>query len=143
MFWLSAGVPMTDRSNGMNSEKRKRRNMYSSDEDQDGSYDAYFSEERYRAMLGEHVQKYKKSLKSNNLPASTSSRNGVSGMKSSFGSKEHKLGNGRPGGAHMIETLSQNLGNYRATNFAPVYGMDRFVFSKVLGGWIYVLELVL
>ncbi|KAJ0610992.1 putative DNA helicase [Helianthus annuus] len=70
------GVPMTDRNNGMMLEKRKRRSTYSSDEDQDGSYDEYVSEERYRAMLGEHVHKYKRRHKHNNLPASTSTRNG-------------------------------------------------------------------
>ncbi|XP_024964128.1 DNA helicase INO80 isoform X3 [Cynara cardunculus var. scolymus] len=118
---------MTDRSNGMMSEKRKRRNMYSSDEDQDDISDTYFSEEQYRAMLGEHVHKYKRRHKSNNLPTSASNRNGTSGMKNSLGSKDHKIVNGRSGGARKIETIPQNLGHYKEADFAPEYGMDRSV----------------
>ncbi|KAL4587468.1 hypothetical protein LXL04_000339 [Taraxacum kok-saghyz] len=111
----SRGGPMTDRSNGMMLEKRKRRNTntYSSDEDQEGSYDTYFSEEQYRAMLGEHVHKYKRRHKSNNLPSSASTRNGMSGMKTSHGSKDHKSINGRPRGAH------------KESDFAADYGMER------------------
>ncbi|XP_024964126.1 DNA helicase INO80 isoform X2 [Cynara cardunculus var. scolymus] len=123
----SRGGPMTDRSNGMMSEKRKRRNMYSSDEDQDDISDTYFSEEQYRAMLGEHVHKYKRRHKSNNLPTSASNRNGTSGMKNSLGSKDHKIVNGRSGGARKIETIPQNLGHYKEADFAPEYGMDRSV----------------
>ncbi|GJX30809.1 DNA helicase INO80 isoform X3 [Tanacetum coccineum] len=63
---------MTERSNVTSSEKRKRQNVYSSDEDADGGYDAYITEERYRAMLGEHVKKYKRRHMSNSLSASGS-----------------------------------------------------------------------
>lgn len=107
---------MTDRSNGMMLEKRKRRNTYSSDEDHEGSYDTYFSEEQYRAMLGEHVHKYKRRHKSNNLPASASTRNGMSGMEIiSHGSKDHKSLNGRSRGGH------------KEAGFAAEYNMERFV----------------
>lgn len=122
---------MTDRSNGMMLEKRKRQNTYSSDDDlEDGSYDAYFTEERYRAMLGEHVHKYKRRHKTNNLPATGSTRNGT-GMKNSFGSKEHKLGNGRPGALNKIKAIAQNPGHYKEADFAPEYGMDRFVLFEI------------
>ena len=63
---------MTERSNVMNLEKRKRENVYSSDKDQDSGYDAYITEERYRGMLGEHVKKYKRRHMSNNQSASAS-----------------------------------------------------------------------
>ncbi|XP_071720212.1 chromatin-remodeling ATPase INO80-like [Rutidosis leptorrhynchoides] len=127
----SRGVQMMDRNNGIMLEKRKRRNSYSSDEDQpNGSYDAYFTEERYRAMLGEHVHKYKRRHKTNNSPATASTRNGA-GMKNNFGSKEHKLqlGNGRHGGSHKIEAIPQNLGHYKGADFAPEYGVDRSVYE--------------
>ncbi|KAI3526049.1 hypothetical protein L1887_05212 [Cichorium endivia] len=113
----SRGGPMTDRSNGMMMEKRKRRNTYSSDEDQEGSYDTYFSEEQYRAMLGEHVHKYKRRHKSNNLPA----------MKTSLGSKDHKSLNGRPRGTHKIEKVPHNQGHYKEADFASDYAIDRSV----------------
>ncbi|XP_023741476.1 chromatin-remodeling ATPase INO80 isoform X1 [Lactuca sativa] len=112
----SRGGPMTDRSNGMMLEKRKRRNTYSSDEDHEGSYDTYFSEEQYRAMLGEHVHKYKRRHKSNNLPASASTRNGMSGMEIiSHGSKDHKSLNGRSRGGH------------KEAGFAAEYNMERSI----------------
>lgn len=126
LILVLAGVQMTDRNNGMMLDKRKRRNMYSSDEEQDGSYDEYFSEERYRAMLGEHVHKYKRRHKNNNLPSSGSTRNGMLGHKGSIGSKDHKLGNGRAG-AHKIEMVPHNVGHYKDANFSPEYGLDRFV----------------
>ncbi|XP_076955078.1 chromatin-remodeling ATPase INO80-like [Bidens hawaiensis] len=121
------GVAMTGRNNGMMLEKRKRRNTYSSDEDQDGNYDEYVSEERYRAMLGEHAHKYKRRHKHNNLP-SASTRNGMFGSKSSVGSKDHKLGNGRPG-SHKIETVPQYVGHYKDADFSPEYGLDRSVYE--------------
>nr|XP_043609117.1 chromatin-remodeling ATPase INO80 [Erigeron canadensis] len=117
----SRGVPMTERSNGMMFEKRKRRNPYSSDEEQeDGSYDTYVTEERYRAMLGEHVHKYKRRHKSSNFPATASTRNG---------SGNHKIGNGRPVGTHKIEMIPQNLGHYKESVFAPESAMDRSVYE--------------
>ncbi|KVH16672.1 DBINO domain-containing protein [Cynara cardunculus var. scolymus] len=97
-----------DRCNGILLEKRKRRNVYSCDEDQNGGYSTYISEERYRAMLGEHVHKYKK-RHNNNLTSAPSIGNRMSDMKSSLGLKDHK-------GAHKIETTS----NYR---IPPTYEM--------------------
>ncbi|XP_024964057.1 DNA helicase INO80-like [Cynara cardunculus var. scolymus] len=90
-----------DRCNGILLEKRKRRNVYSCDEDQNGGYSTYISEERYRAMLGEHVHKYKK-RHNNNLTSAPSIGNRMSDMKSSLGLKDHK-------GAHKIETTSKFL----------------------------------
>ncbi|PWA92794.1 SNF2-related, N-terminal domain-containing protein [Artemisia annua] len=98
----SRGVVMTERSNVMNLEKRKRENVYSSDEDRDGGYDAYITEERYRAMLSEHVKKYKRRHMSNNPSASGSGRNG------------------RPGGRVKIETYSTEYGMNRSV-YEPTY----------------------
>ncbi|KAC9819661.1 hypothetical protein E3N88_45209 [Mikania micrantha] len=119
----SRGGPMTDQSNGMMLEKRKRRNTYSSDEDQDGSYDEYFSEERYRAMLGEHVHKYKRRElrdKHNNLPSSASTQNGMFGNPGGNGSKDRKLGNGRLG-AQKIGMVPQSAGHYKETDLSLDY----------------------
>ncbi|KAI3760684.1 hypothetical protein L1987_51082 [Smallanthus sonchifolius] len=114
-----------DQSNGMMSEKKRKGSMYSSDEDQDGGYRTYVSEERYRAMLGEHVNKYKKKRNNSNNNFSTmslaSTYNGVSEVKSSLGSKDRK-------GAHKIETasnfLTQKQGNYEV-DISPHFNMNR------------------
>ncbi|KAA8518116.1 hypothetical protein F0562_015590 [Nyssa sinensis] len=129
----SRGGTMADCSNGIMSErelvrKKKRRNTYSSDEDEDGSYSTRISEERYRAMLGEHIQKYKRRLNnSSSSPAST--RIGMPVQKSSLGSKGRKLGNEHRGGLHEIESTSDfltdvnphKLGNYHEADVALEY----------------------
>ncbi|XP_059668388.1 chromatin-remodeling ATPase INO80 isoform X2 [Cornus florida] len=131
---------MADRSNGIVSErelsfakkKKKKRSTYSSDEDEDVSYNTRISEERYRAMLGEHIQKYKRRLNSSSsTPAST--RIGMPAQKSNLGSKVRKLGNEHRGGLHEIETTSdfltdispQRMANNCDADFAPEYGADR------------------
>uniref|UniRef100_A0A5B7AT52 Chromatin-remodeling ATPase INO80 n=1 Tax=Davidia involucrata TaxID=16924 RepID=A0A5B7AT52_DAVIN len=135
----SRGVAMADGSNGIMSQrelsagkKKKRRNTYSSDEDEDHSYSTHISEERYRAMLGEHIQKYKRRLNnSSSSPAST--RIGMPVQKISSGSKARKLGNEHRGGLHDIETgpefltsiTPQKSGNYHEANVALGYGADR------------------
>lgn len=138
----SQGGAMAERSNGMMSErdlnlaKKKRRNVYSSDEEEDGSYGAYISEERYRAMLGEHIQKYKRRL--NNASATpASTRIGMPATKGGLGSKERKLGNEHRGGSHKIEPTDfltdvtpQKPGNYHVADFAPHYGADRSVYES-------------
>ncbi|KAJ9565383.1 hypothetical protein OSB04_001349 [Centaurea solstitialis] len=108
------------------SEKRKRRNVYSSDEDQDGGYSTYISEERYRAMLGDHVHKYKRRPHNNNLTNPAPIGNGMSDIKNNLGLKDRK-------GAHKIETASnflpdsitQKLGNFNEAAFSPRFNIDR------------------
>ncbi|KAK9289646.1 hypothetical protein L1049_007804 [Liquidambar formosana] len=66
----SQGGAMVNHGNGIMSErelillKKKRRSHFEStnseDEDEGGNYGAHISEEWYRSMLGEHVQKYKR-----------------------------------------------------------------------------------
>ncbi|KAJ0699931.1 putative DNA helicase chromatin remodeling SNF2 family [Helianthus annuus] len=86
---------------GVMSEKKRTRSVYDSDEDHHGGYATYIAEERYRAMLGEHVNKYKKrhSNSNNSLP-----------------SKDRKQ-------AHKIETAS-NFGNYEV-DVSPSFDMNR------------------
>uniref|UniRef100_A0A5B7AP69 Chromatin-remodeling ATPase INO80 n=1 Tax=Davidia involucrata TaxID=16924 RepID=A0A5B7AP69_DAVIN len=135
----SRGGTMADCSNGIMSKrelnlvKKKRRNAYSSDEDEDGSYSTRISEEHYRAMLGEHIQKYKRRLNnSSSSPAST--RIGMPVQKSSLGSKVRKLGNEHSGGLHEIESTSdflnditpQKLGNYHEADVALEYDRSNY-----------------
>lgn len=115
----------------LNLVKKKRRKAYSSDEE-DGSYSAYISEDRYRAMLGEHIQKYKRRV--NNASASpASNQTGMPAIKGGLGSKECKLGNEHRGGSHKIEptdfltdVIPQKPVNYHVPEFAPHYSTDRF-----------------
>lgn len=115
--------------------KKKRRTSYSSDKEGDGDrgYNTHISEERYRAMLGEHVQKYKRRLgNSSASPAAT--RNGMPAMRSGGGSRDQKSTNDHRGGAHRLDSASdcfnnstQKLGNHIQSDFPGPYGGDRFV----------------
>ncbi|KAK6127289.1 hypothetical protein DH2020_038952 [Rehmannia glutinosa] len=122
--------------NGIMSEralkKKKRRSGGSSDEEETGSYSPYISEERYRAMLGDHIQKYKRRLNySSQSPASA--RAGTMVMKNNVGLKDHKLTNDSRGGLHKLESTSdflngsnsQKLGNYPEADFGLQYGAAR------------------
>ncbi|XP_052173015.1 chromatin-remodeling ATPase INO80 isoform X2 [Diospyros lotus] len=130
---------MGSRSNGVMSKrdlklaKKKRGNRYSSDEDEDSSYAVHITEEKYRAMLGEHIQKYKRRL--NNSSASAASAR--IGTKSS--SKGRKSGTEHRGGLHETETSDfindvspQKLGNYHEVDFAPEYAIDRSIYEPAL-----------
>ncbi|KAL2483050.1 DNA helicase INO80 [Forsythia ovata] len=128
-------------SNGIMSErglKKKRRSFNSSDEDEARSYSTHITEERYRAMLGEHIQKYKRRLNnSSQSPAST--RTGTPVTKSSLGSKDQKLANDHRG-LHKLESTpdflnnanSQKLGNYHESEFGLQYGAVRPNYEPAL-----------
>ncbi|PSS15691.1 DNA helicase [Actinidia chinensis var. chinensis] len=124
----SQGGAMEDRSNGVMSKyelslaKKKRRNVYSSEDEEESSFGAHITEERYRAMLGEHIQKYKRRINNSSAsPAST--RIGMPTVKSS--SKGRR--------SYEIETTSdfpnnvgpQKLGNFPEADFAPEHGIAR------------------
>ncbi|KAL6534641.1 putative DNA helicase ino80 [Orobanche gracilis] len=122
--------------NGIMSErssKKKRRGAHSSDEEETGSYNPFISEERYRAMLGDHIQKYKRRKNySSQSPAST--RTGSTGMKNSMGPKDQKLTSDTRGGLHKLDSTldfinssnsSQKLGNYPEAGFGLQYAAAR------------------
>ncbi|KAK9065708.1 hypothetical protein SSX86_015109 [Deinandra increscens subsp. villosa] len=117
-------------TNGMMSEKKRKRGVYGSDEDQDGGYCTYISEERYRAMLGEHVNKYKKrhNNSSNNLSTPVSTYNGVSEMRSSLGSKDRKRAKKIETGSNFLSgsITQKQQGNYEI-DISPHFNMNRFV----------------
>ncbi|KAL3534402.1 hypothetical protein ACH5RR_002863 [Cinchona calisaya] len=132
----SQGGAMGEHSNGIMSGrelKKKRRSGYSSDE-QDGSYSNHISEEHYRAMLGEHIQKYKRRVK-NSSPGPASMRAGVLVAKNSVGFKDQKGPNYQLGGSQRFESTSdflnvnhsQKLGNFHGSDYTPKYATDRLV----------------
>ncbi|GFY96189.1 DNA helicase INO80-like protein [Actinidia rufa] len=129
---VTLGGAMEDRSNGVMSKKelslakKKRRNVYSSEDEEESSFGAHITEERYRAMLGEHIQKYKRRLNNSSAsPAST--RIGMPTVKSS--SKGRR--------SYEIETASdfpnnvgpQKLGNFPEADFAPEHGIARTIYE--------------
>lgn len=113
----SQGGAMANYGNGTMSErdlslaKRKKRSNNSDGEEGDGYYGTRITEERYRTMLGEHIQKYKRRFKdSSSSPAPAPPRVGISVPKSSLGnSKTRKLGNEQRGGWHDVDTTSEWL----------------------------------
>lgn len=114
--------------------RRKRRTSYSSDEDgdRDRAYSTYISEEKYRTMLGEHVQKYKRRL-TNSSASPAATHNGVPVIKGGGGSRDQKSTNDHRGGALRLASTSeffnnstQSLGNHIQSDFPGLYGGDRF-----------------
>lgn len=70
-----------------------RRDADSNDGYDEEDYGTHISEERYRSMLGEHIQKYRRVRFKETLSRGAPSPVGVSGPKRSVGSKGRKLGN--------------------------------------------------
>ncbi|EYU20766.1 hypothetical protein ABFS82_11G010600 [Erythranthe guttata] len=112
--------------------KKKRRGAYSSEEEETGSYSPYISEERYRAMLGDHIQKYKRRQNyTSQSPAPT--RTGTTTMKNSVVLKDHKLTNDNRGLLHKFESTSdypnnsnsQKFGGYPEPDLGLQYGASR------------------
>ncbi|XP_041024464.1 chromatin-remodeling ATPase INO80-like isoform X1 [Juglans microcarpa x Juglans regia] len=124
--------PMRERE----SIKRRKRSENSDDEDEESYYGTRVTEDRYRSMLGEHVQKYKRRVKDSSAsPAPT--RMGVPLPRSNLGSKARKLGNEHRGGFNEVETISdwlndinrQKQENYHETDFAPLNGSERTTYE--------------
>ncbi|CAN4089861.1 unnamed protein product [Withania somnifera] len=136
----SPGGATGNQSNGIMSGrelKKKRRTSYSSDEDgdRDRAYSTYISEEKYRTMLGEHIQKYKRRLgNSSASPAAT--RNGVPMMRSGGGSRDQKSTNDHRGGMLRLGSASdffsnstQGFGYHFQSDFAGPYGGNRSIYE--------------
>lgn len=141
-LWLVACVGgatgnglMPDRE--LNSVKKRRRSQNSDYEDEDSYYRTHITEERYRSMLGEHIQKYKRRFKdSSSSPAPT--QMGIPVPKGNKGLKSRKLANEQRGGFYDMETTSEWLndsntqkpGNHHDADFAPQSGTNRFAFTS-------------
>lgn len=115
---------------GLSSSKKKRLNNFSSDEEEDNTHRVHITEDRYRAMLGEHMLKYKRrGTNSSASPASTpmmvpapksgskSRKSGVDHRKYDVDTKHGYLNNNSP-------LMS---GNYCENNFVPKYGINRSI----------------
>ncbi|KAJ8899032.1 hypothetical protein K2173_008857 [Erythroxylum novogranatense] len=113
----SQGGAMTNCSNGKMSERelnlsnRKRWSNNSDGEEEEGYHRTHMTEERYRSMLGEHIQKYKRRYKdTSSSPAPPPLRMGGHGSKSMLGSfKTRKLGYEQRGSVYDAETTSEWL----------------------------------
>lgn len=125
---------MSDRE--LNSVKKRRQSQNSDYEEDDSYYGSHITEEKYRSMLGEHIQKYKRRFKdSSSSPAPT--QMGISVSKGNKGSKSRKLGNENRGGFYEMETTSEWLndtipqkpGNYHDADFAPQSAIDRVIYE--------------
>lgn len=113
--------------------KKRVRSQNSDDEGKGGFYGTYMTEERYRSMLGDHVQNYKRMSKdASSSPAQNCAV--VPLTKSNNGFKTQKLVIDHQGGLHAADTLSgwlynsnsQKHGNYRNADFVTRNGTDRF-----------------
>ena len=121
------------RERELSSLKKRRQSENSEEEEEDSYYGTRITEERYRSMLGEHIQKYKRRFKDTSAsPAST--RMGIPAPRSNLGLKARKLGNEHRGALHEVETTSdwlndtnsQKQGNYHEADIAPLNGTERF-----------------
>ncbi|KFK34966.1 hypothetical protein AALP_AA5G217000 [Arabis alpina] len=114
--------------NNLSNKKRKRWTEADDDdaEDDDGLYNQHVSEERYRSMLGEHVQKLKSRSKEsqvNHTPLM-----GVPVLKSNVGSyRGRKVGNDHHGRFYdmdassnfVADAIPQRRGSYRDSDITP------------------------
>ncbi|PQQ07978.1 DNA helicase INO80 isoform X1 [Prunus yedoensis var. nudiflora] len=125
---------MPDRE--LNSVKKRRRSQNSDYEDEDSYYRTHITEERYRSMLGEHIQKYKRRFKdSSSSPAPT--QMGIPVPKGNKGLKSRKLANEQRGGFYDMETTSEWLndsntqkpGNHHDADFAPQSSTNRNTYE--------------
>ncbi|KAE8098737.1 hypothetical protein FH972_016778 [Carpinus fangiana] len=138
----SQGGAVVKHSNGTMRErepsllKKRRQSENSDDEDEDSYNGRRITEERYRSMLGEHIQKYKRRLKDS--PASPApTRMGIPVPKSNLGLKARKLGNEHQGGFQEVETMPdwfndinpQKQGIHREVDFAPLNGSERTTYE--------------
>ena len=114
----------------LSSGKRKRRYNNSEGEEEDGYSGARITEEQYRSMLGEHIQKYKRRYKDSLSSPAPPPRMGIPVLKSSLGgSKTRKLGSEQRGGLYDMETTSEwvndivpsKCGDYHEPEFTPKY----------------------
>ncbi|KAJ1430026.1 SNF2-related, N-terminal domain [Sesbania bispinosa] len=115
---------------------KRRRSRNSDNEEKSGFYTTHMTEERYRSMLGEHIQKYKRRFR-DTLTSPAQNQVAVPLVKSNTGLKAHKSGNDCRGGLHAAETTpewmndsnSQKPGNNRDADFMQKFGTDRIMYE--------------
>ncbi|WOK93553.1 DNA helicase INO80 isoform X1 [Canna indica] len=108
------------------------RNDTDSTDEVDEDYENGISEEQYRAMLSEHVQKYRRIRSKESLSGSASTRNAVAGLKRSHGNKTRKI-TGEPLLSTKEETTLREMevspGYYGADFDVDYDGGNRYTFS--------------
>ncbi|KAF8396193.1 hypothetical protein HHK36_017806 [Tetracentron sinense] len=137
---------MSERSSELNLTTKKRRSHLesenysnssagrdanSSDSDSD-DYGTHISEEQYRSMLGEHIQKYRRVRFKKSPSSPASNRMGMSVPKRNMGSKSRKLGT-EDRVLHVRESPPEYLtdisphkhADYYEADFMPGYGTNR------------------
>ncbi|RWW21035.1 hypothetical protein GW17_00014827 [Ensete ventricosum] len=108
------------------------RNDTDSNDEVDEEYENGISEEHYRAMLSDHVQKYRKVKSKESLSGLASSRIAMSGTKRSHGSKTRKF-TGEPLVSAKGGTTSRKMeispGYYEADLDVDYDGNNRYTLS--------------
>lgn len=100
-----------------NGVKKRKRWIEEAGDDDDDRYDQHVTEEHYRSMLKEHVQRLKSSSRE-------SQGNHTSLMrKSNVGSYR---GNGQRGRFYDADAISQRRGSYRGSAITPKYVVHTF-----------------
>ncbi|XP_042514394.1 chromatin-remodeling ATPase INO80-like isoform X2 [Macadamia integrifolia] len=118
------------------SNSSARRDAESNDEDEDSGYRNHITEEHYRSMLGEHIQKYRRvrfketssNLASARIKMPLPKRNLISkGRKS--GNEDRVLHGMETPSAYLREISPLKHGSYYDGDFAAEYGNDRITPS--------------
>ncbi|XP_060967508.1 chromatin-remodeling ATPase INO80 isoform X1 [Cannabis sativa] len=140
----SRGGAGSNKGNGLMSErelsslKKRRRSQNGDYEDEDSYYNRNITEERYRSMLGDHIQKYKRRIKDSSASPAVPPRTVVPVPKSNVGLKARKLKNEQRGGGFLeSETTPEWLnyanhpkpGNYHEADLTPPNGSDRAIYE--------------
>ncbi|XP_050384749.1 chromatin-remodeling ATPase INO80 isoform X2 [Argentina anserina] len=120
----------------LSSVKKRRRSQNSDYEEDDSYYGTHITEEKYRSMLGEHIQKYKRRFK-DSLSSPAATKMGIPVLKGNKGSKSRKSANENRRGFYEMETTSEWLndtiahkpGNYHDADFAPQSAVNRVIYE--------------
>ncbi|XP_020226149.1 chromatin-remodeling ATPase INO80 [Cajanus cajan] len=127
---------MYAREGNLSRKRAWSQNSDTDDEDKGRYYGTYMTEERYRSMLGDHVQKYKRRRKEA-LSNPAHNRIAVPLVKSNNGLKVRKPVNDYKGTSHAAESASewlhdsnnQKQGNQSHADFKQQYGTDRIKYE--------------
>ncbi|XP_021724191.1 DNA helicase INO80-like [Chenopodium quinoa] len=140
----SQGRGIGGHSNGIMSEreaKKRKRIRNSDDELENGYYRTPITEEHYRSMLGEHLQKHKRRLKDSSLspaPARIPTPIPKSSATAPVALKSRKYVNEHRGGLQVEKTpdylnrfVPQNMGSHYDAGYALKYANDRMTQESV------------
>ncbi|KAF5194649.1 Chromatin-remodeling atpase ino80 [Thalictrum thalictroides] len=116
--------PHVEAEGGLNSSAN--RDADSNDGYDDDDYGTHISEERYRSMLGEHIQKYRRVRFKESSPRPAPSQMGMSVPKRNVSSKGKKLGNEERvlHGVAVSQAYINDPTNYYEADVAPEYRGD-------------------